>query len=105
LPDREVFETLKEGRAILEDHRMEYDHRRPHSSPGYRTPAEFAAARGKPGVASLAPIDALPIPGPVLSYPLNQNSGARQRGWDKLRPTMRGAEAVTGLDLEAPESG
>jgi transposase InsO family protein len=67
LLDREVFETLKEAKVIIEDHRLEYNHRRPHSSLGYRTPAEFAAAQTRPGVASLPPADAVPIPEPVLS--------------------------------------
>ena len=67
LLDRETFETLKEAKVILEDYRLAYNHRRPHSSLGYRTPAEFAAAQTKPGVASLPPANPLPIPDPVLS--------------------------------------
>jgi len=67
LLDRETFETLKDAKVIVEDHRLDYNHRRPHSSLGYRTPADFAAAQIKPGVASPPPAEAVPIHDPALS--------------------------------------
>ncbi len=41
--NRELFYSVKEAKVIVEDWRMEYNHHRPHSSLGYKTPAEFAA--------------------------------------------------------------
>ncbi len=41
--NREVFSTLAEARVIIEAWRHEYNECRPHSSLGYRTPAEVAA--------------------------------------------------------------
>ena len=42
--DREVFYTVKEARVLAENWRLEYNDYRPHSSLGYETPAQFAAA-------------------------------------------------------------
>ncbi len=42
--NRELFYSVKEAKVIVEDWRMEYNHHRPHSSLGYKTPAEFAAS-------------------------------------------------------------
>jgi len=43
LLNREVFETLREAKVLTEDYRLEYNHRRRHSSLGYRTPEAYAA--------------------------------------------------------------
>ena len=42
----ELFTSLKEAKVVTEDYRLEYNHRRPHSSLGYETPAAFAATVG-----------------------------------------------------------
>ena len=47
--DAEYFSNLREAKILIEQWRWEYNRRRPHSSLGYRTPAEIgeAARKGK----------------------------------------------------------
>ena len=42
--DREIFRTLAEAQVLSEQRRLKHNHKRPHSSLGYKTPAQFAAA-------------------------------------------------------------
>lgn len=58
LLDAELFADLAEARALSARWMNEYNHRRPPSSLGYRTPAEFAASPGP------APVGAAPLPTP-----------------------------------------
>lgn len=44
LLNRELFLSLPEARYVLDEWRLEYNHRRPHSGIGWQTPAAFAAA-------------------------------------------------------------
>ena len=39
----ELFTSLREAKVVIQDFQLEYNHRRPHSSLGYQTPAAFAA--------------------------------------------------------------
>lgn len=52
--DRETFRTLQEAQAMTERHRFKHNHERPHSSLGYKTPAEFAATWNGEGSAPTA---------------------------------------------------
>jgi putative transposase len=47
LLNREMFETLLEAQVIVEDWRKDYNGQRPHSSLGYATPLEAAAAHAR----------------------------------------------------------
>ena len=48
LLNAELFADLREAKALSTMWRNDYNHRRPHSSLGYQTPAEFAASLAGP---------------------------------------------------------
>lgn len=52
--DRETFRTLPEAQVMTERHRLKHNQERPHSSLGYKTPAEFAATWNGEGYAPTA---------------------------------------------------
>ncbi len=43
LLNRESFASVTEAKVLVEQYRLTYNHERPHSALGYRTPVEFAA--------------------------------------------------------------
>src|ERR1017187_2597786 len=54
--NREQLWTLTEARVVIEDFRIKYNHKRPHSKLGYQTPARFAANLSpSPSVVGLRP--------------------------------------------------
>ncbi|MBA3841350.1 MAG: transposase, partial [Actinobacteria bacterium] len=44
----EAFDSLLEARTVIEDWRQIYNHKRPHSSLGWKPPAIYAARRLMP---------------------------------------------------------
>jgi transposase InsO family protein len=60
LLDAELFADLREARALASSWKNDYNHRRPHSSLGYQTPAEYAAQLRGP--LRHPPVGATPLP-------------------------------------------
>jgi transposase InsO family protein len=67
LLNREVFETLREAKVLTEDYRLEYNHRRPHSALGYRTPAAYAATCAAGGTGRREPAAVFQTPQAIPS--------------------------------------
>lgn len=49
LIDREIFTCLAEAKHLAKEYRNQYNQKRPHSSLGYKTPAEFASEQSARG--------------------------------------------------------
>lgn len=69
LLNRELFLSVPEARFVLDEWRLEYNHRRPHSSLNWQTPAAYAAALNDlstgvfPAASRVAsPVGATPLP-------------------------------------------
>ena len=68
LLNAEDFADLREAKALGASWQNDYNHRRPHSSLGYRTPATFAASCGRASCAPL-PGDCTPLARPRENQP------------------------------------
>ena len=68
LLNAEDFADLREAQALAASWRNDYNHRRPHSSLGYQTPATFAASCGRASCAPL-PADCTPLARPRENEP------------------------------------
>lgn len=76
LLNRELFLGLEEARVVLDEWRLDYNHRRPHSSLNWQTPAAYAATLddSKVGVFPAAPDADPPVgasPLPTAQHPIN----------------------------------
>ena len=71
--DRELFASLPEAKLLAIEYRAGYNQHRPHSSLGYLTPVEFAAAQHHSGFAAPS---ILPTAG--LRAPLRLREAAHQ---------------------------
>lgn len=70
----EVFTSLAEAKVVIEDFRLEYNHRRPHSSLGYLPPAVYAAT-----LRAGTPLRSPPLrPGPKRKPPTYTQSKPRR---------------------------
>lgn len=69
LLNRELFLSLDEARYVLDEWRLDYNHRRPHSSLDWQTPAAYAASLEPEHVAGAFPA-ASPADPPVGATPL-----------------------------------
>jgi putative transposase len=74
LLNRELFLSVPEARYVLDEWRAEYNHRRPHGSLGWQTPAAYAAklADRQVGVFPAAPR----VESPVRAAPLSPTQHA-----------------------------
>ena len=62
LLNRELFLSLAEARYVLDEWRLEYNHRRPHSGIGWQTPASFAAKLEDDDAVGVCPVARLAGP-------------------------------------------
>ena len=74
LLDAEVFESVAAAQSLAAAWRSDYNHHRPHSALGYRTPAEFAAGESASVSASATPQPSLQQPRrlPAEGIPITQ---------------------------------
>ncbi len=75
----ELFTSLTEAKVVTEDWRMAYNHRRPHRSLGYETPAAYAAKVGS------LPASATPVGTGSATLRLPQRAGDEEK---KQLPTL-----------------
>jgi len=74
----ELFTSLKEAKVVTEDFRLAYNHRRPHSSLGYQTPAAYAATVGR-RTSEVDKVSATPVETGSAPFRLPQRAGDEEK--------------------------
>ena len=78
LLNRELFQRLAEARSVLDEWRLDYNDRRPHSALGWQTPAVLAAnLKAQEDIADGASPPAMQADPPVGAAPLPPDQPAR----------------------------
>ena len=86
LLNAELFVDLREAKGLAERWRGDYNHRRPHSSLGYQTPAEYATEVETKGESSVAGRSSEQL----LTGPEASTAGQSAKSWDAKALTAPG---------------
>jgi putative transposase len=97
----ELFSGASEASVIVAAYRRHFNHDRPHSSLGSRTPAEFKSTFGPTPAGALSPHpQSLPLSGP----PDGQEEGQSQRPCPSVRPPDAALGSLSSVALSSAQA-